>query len=222
MENETRAPLVGMVGCDRDLFARVWARVAPEEAEDCPIQVLPAVERPPAEQGHGLEPCAPAMPVPLPAFLAGDSQGSDELEESDVPCLGRSGEDHAALLQGAIRQELADWRTYQALSARANGVAARTLALMAADERRHAKRLSAAYFLISGIRFLPDTPPARQTRGAFWAALRERFWAEQRGSSFYLAAAEETADPCLANLYRELAADEGAHAEQLRCLVERM
>lgn len=218
MENETRPPLVGMVGCDRDLFARVWARVAPGEGEDSPIQVLPTDSGVPA-----LTPAAPCSPaVPLPAFLAGDVRGGDEPGESDVPCLGRSGEDHAALLQSAIRDELADWRTYQALSARANGVAARTLALMAADERRHAKRLSAAHFLITGIRFLPDTPPARQPRGAFWAALRERFWAEQRGASFYLAAAEETADPCLAALYRELAADEGGHADQLRCLVERM
>ncbi len=221
MENETRQPLVGMVGCDRDLFARVWARVSPEPGEACPIEVLPPKETAPACPVPAVK-GAPAATIPVPAFMAGDSMGSDEPEASDVPCLGPAGVDHGTLLQEAIQHELADWRTYQALSARASGMAARTLASMAADERRHAKRLSAAYFLITGIRFLPETPPVKQPRGAFWAALRERFWAEQQGASFYSAAAAETADPCLASLYRELSAEEAAHADMLRCIVEKM
>ena len=210
MENEPRQPLVGMIGCDRDVFARVWSRVSPQPGEACPIEVLPP---------HA--PAAVRAPAPNPRPAA-DAPGDDEPTPSDVPCLGRAGEDHGELLQNFIRHELEDWRTYQALSARASGQNARTLAAIAADERRHARRLSAAHFLISGIRFLPEVPAARQPRGAFWAALRQRFWEEQHGAALYAAAAAETADPCLAALYRELSAEEAAHADLLRAMVERM
>lgn len=209
MEQEPRQPLVGMLGCDRDVFARVWSRVSPHPGEACPIEVLP--------------PHTPAARTPAPALKpAVDAPGDDEPTPSDVPCLGRSGEDHGELLQSFIRHELEDWRTYQALSARATGQNARTLASIAADERRHARRLSAALFLISGLRFLPEVPMPRPARGAFWAALRQRFWEEQHGAALYAAAAAETADPCLAALYRELSAEESAHADLLRSMVERM
>lgn len=209
MEQEPRQPLVGMIGCDRDVFSRVWSRVSPQPGEACPIEVLP--------------PHTPAVRTPASAPKPViDAPGDDEPTPSDVPCLGRAGEDHGELLQNFIRHELEDWRTYQALSARAGGQNARTLASIAADERRHARRLSAAHFLISGIRFLPEVPAPRPSRTAFWAALRQRFWEEQHGSALYAAAAAETADPCLAALYRELSAEEAAHADLLRAMVERM
>ena len=111
---------------------------------------------------------------------------------------------------------------YQFLSSRAGSSSARTLASMAADERRHAQRLSGAYFLISGVRFFPQTPPHRPTGEGFWTLLRQAFWEEQKVSSAYTAAAEETADPCLAALYRELASEEAAHADFLRSMAEKM
>lgn len=218
MENETQQPQVGMIGCDRDVFTRVWARVEPNPGPACPIEVLPPRRTEPEKQELQELPAPRAAAVPM----AVDSSGSDEPEAGDVPCLGNGGVDHTALLQDYIRQELADWRTYQLLARRATGAAARTLAAMAADERRHAKRLSAAYFLIAGVRFLPDPPAAVQPRGSFWGTLRERFWKEQQGASAYAAAAEETADCCLAALYRELSCEEAAHADLLRALVERM
>ena len=57
---------------------------------------------------------------------------------------------------------------------------------------------------------------------AFPAALRERFAEEQRGELSYLAAAEETGDPCLRELYLELAGDENAHAWLLRGILEQL
>lgn len=209
MKQEPQQPLVGMLGCDRDLFSQVWSRVSPHPGEACPIEVLP--------------PHTPAVPAPSPAPKAAvDTLGDDEPTSSDVPCLGRAGEDHGELLQNFIRHELEDWRTYQALSTRATGQNARTLAAIGSDERRHAKRLSAALFLISGLRFLPEVPPSRPGRTPFWAMLRQRFWEEQHGAALYVAAAAETADPCLAALYRELSAEESAHADLLRAMVERM
>ena len=212
MEHDPQQPALGMLGCDREVFARVWGRVAPGSGEGCPIEVLPPTGAP--------APLPAAQPAPPDS--AGDRPGCDEPEQGDVPCLGRAGADHAALLQEYICHELADWRTYQALARRATGTAARSLSSMAADERRHARRLSAAFFLISGVRFLPETQPISRPICGLMGSLRERFWEEQHGAAAYLASAEEAADPCLAALYRELAAEEGAHADLLRAMVERM
>lgn len=89
------------------------------------------------------------------------------------------------------------------------------LAAVAADERRHAKKLSTAYFLISGVRYWPDVRAA-QPAAPLHAVLRERFWEEQRGAASYQAAAEEASDPCLKELFSELAAEEEAHVWTIR------
>lgn len=203
MEQETQRPQAGLLGCDQALFAQVWERVSGASGRAGPIELLP-----------------PAAPAPPPA--AGDRMGSDRPDPGDVPCLGRGGQDHQPFLQRCIREELEAWRSYQFLSARAAPAAARTLAAMAADERRHAQRLSGAYFLLSGLRFLPPTPPVHQRAGSFWGAVREGFWEEQTACARYAAAAEETADACLAALYRDLAGEEAAHADLLRAMVEKM
>ena len=49
----------------------------------------------------------------------------------------------------------------------------RVLATIAADERRHAKRLSTAYFLISGVRYWPVDRVPNPSPAPFSAALRE-------------------------------------------------
>lgn len=208
MNKDSPRPMVGMLGCDRDLFSRVWSRASTHDQNTSPIEVLPPTPQP------------TSVPVPLPSAV--DLPGSDGLRPDDVPCFGRAGADHASALQDWIRGELGAWRTYQFLSSRSTGTTAKTLAAMAADERRHAKRLSAAYFLISGVRFFPHVPPHRPAGANFWAQIRSHFWAEQQLSAAYTAAAEETADLCLAALYRELAAEESAHADFLRALVEKM
>lgn len=142
------------------------------------------------------EAAAPAPPEPYP--LGEDSGGYGEL------------------LCAAIREEVADWRAYRALAAREGS---RVLGELGAQELSHAKRLSAAYFLISGVRYLPldegrgPLPPREE-------ALRARFQAEQRGERRYLAAAEETADPALAQLFTELGREESIHAQRVRRLLE--
>lgn len=213
MEKKPQRPMVGMLGCDREVFSRVWKRAGPHNEAASPIEILPLSTSSPA-------PRESTMVSPLPS--AADTVGSDELRPNDVPCFGNDGTDHSQFLQNCIRKELENWRAYQFLSSRASGTTARTLASMAADERRHAKRLSGAYFLISGIRFFPQVPPHRPTGSNFWGALRQWFWTEQKVSAAYAAAAEETGDQCLAALYRELAAEEAAHADFLRALVEQM
>jgi len=214
MEKESQQPMVGMLGCDRELFSRVWSRASSHDQATSPIQILPPQPMP--------APASTAADRSTLRVFADDRPGSDELQSGDVPCFGSDGTDHSQFLQTRIRAELEGWRAYQALSSRAGGAMARTLAGMAADERRHAKRLSGAYFLISGIRFFPQHSPRRVTGPNFWGVLRQAFWDEQRNAALYAAAAEETADLCLAALYRELAAEEAAHADLLRAMAEKM
>lgn len=208
-------------------FARVWNRIMPAEGQGCPIELSPPADAVPETAAPEPEQTAapfPAAPPPDPGPLPSRGHAAPAGERlMDVPCLGASSAVYGALLQEFIDRELADWRNYLALSRRAPAVGGRTLAAMAAEERRHGKRLSAAYFLISGVHYWPvERLQGPAGRGAFPALLRQCFAGEQRGAAAYLAAAEETADPALAALYRDLARDEVRHAQLLRALLEQM
>ena len=201
--------------CDQEVFERVWRRVMP----DCPFTLGEDAAAPPA-----IQPPAVALPAVVHTAPAGEQAPSRPVvgEEHDVPCLGASSAVYGAQLQRLIDRELADWRAYQALSRRAQGNSGRVLATIAADERRHAKRLSTAYFLISGVRYWPVDRVPNPSPAPFSAALREHFMEEQRGAAAYQTAAAETADPCLHELFLELAGEEDSHAWLLRSVLEQL
>ncbi len=188
----------------RDVFLRVWQRVMPEEREGCPV----TVERP--------------RPNPVPpqgVQRAADAAGDDFPGPEDVPCLGCGGEADRELLQDMIRQELACWHAYQMLTRR-GGQGSRVLAALASGSRRKAKRLSAALFLISGMRFWPAEPAATPMPRSYFGALRELFYGEQNRCAAYRAAAEESRDRCLCALYLDLADESMEHACRIRTLLE--
>lgn len=58
--------------------------------------------------------------------------------------------------------------------------------------------------------------------GTYLSTLRSRFLGEQKGEAEYRAAAGRTEDPCLRELYLELAEDENAHGWMLRGMLEKM
>lgn len=207
--------------CDREVFERVWRRVMPEDRPDCPFTLAEAA--PPAAGAE--EPSSTALALRTPEELrpAGAAAEPSALSaENDVPCLGAASAVYGALLQSFIDREIASWKRYTLLARRAPGSGGRVLATMAADERRHAKRLSTAYFLISGIRYWPADRPAPSLAGTYPAALRTCFCAEQKAEAAYRTAAEETADAALRELYQELAGDENAHTWLLRGLAEQL
>ena len=201
--------------CDQETFERVWRRVMPEPRPDCPI-VLSAEP--------AASPAVREAPPALPAVAASAPPDRPVAgEEHNVPCLGAASAIYGGQLQQFVDRTLADWRSYQALSRRAQGNSGRILSAIAADQRRHAKRLSTAYFLISGVRYWPaERPAGPASRTPFAAALRERFMAEQRSAAAYQAAAAETADPCLRQLYEELSGEADAHAWLLRGILEEL
>ena len=186
----------GQCGADREVFERVWRRVMPEDRPDCPFTLYSEEEQvavQPAEERK-------AELVPVPA----EQSGGD-----------------GAVLQAFIADELSDWRTYQILARRIPGGNGRALMGVAADERRHAGRLSAAYFLLSGVKFWPPAEPELPKEG-WMAILRRRYWAERKGAEAYRTAAGRTGDSALRELYLELAGDEEAHAGVIRGILERL
>lgn len=206
----------GLCGSDREVFERVWRRVMPVDTYGSPVQLIGEETLPEPRlydtAGGGPDPWLPEPPVPQPV--------PQPVPPPSCPvCLGPSSAAHGAQLQAFIADELADHRRYLALAHRTKGNAARALSAMAADEQRHAKRLSTAYFLISGVHYWPNVP-CPQTAGPLPACLRQAFLNEQKGECGYRGAASETADACLRELYLELAGDENSHTWLIRGLLE--
>lgn len=187
--------------CDREVFARVWKRVMPDRREDCPFEVVEAAQQ-----------SLPAVVVPDPPAA----------EEEGTVCLGSASAVHGPQLQQYIDQELAAHRCCQALARRVPGGGGRMLSTMAAEQRRQAKRLSTAYFLISGVRYWPADRSGSPVNGPVTAALREQFQAMQRYAACYRAAAAGTADPCLEALFHQSAEEAEAHAWVIRNVLEQM
>lgn len=188
----------GQCGADREVFERVWRRVMPEDRPDCPFTLYSEEEMEQAAVQPAEEKRTELVPIPA------EQSGGD-----------------GAVLQAFIADELSDWRTYQTLARRIPGGNGRALMGVAADERRHAGRLSAAYFLLSGVKFWPPAEP-ELTKEGWMAILRRRYWAERKGAEAYRTAAGRTGDSALRELYLELAGDEEAHAGVIRGILERM
>ena len=187
--------------CDREVFARVWKRVMPDRREDCPFEVVEAAQQ-----------SLPAVVVPDPPAA----------EEEGTVCLGSASAVHGPQLQQYIDQELAAHRCCQMLARRVPGGGGRMLSNLAAEQRRQAKRLSTAYFLISGVRYWPADRSGSPVNGPVTAALREQFQAMQRYAACYRAAAAGTADPCLEALFHQSAEEAEAHAWVIRNVLEQM
>lgn len=219
MEDHVMTPALPdeeMCPCDREVFERVWRRVMPD-GSNSPIQMDPPADDRAREILQNGQP--PQMPEQTGLALP---RREEMRPERDVVCLGHGSEQYAALLREMIDGETEDQRIYQALARRAGGNGTRMLSTMAADERRHAKRLSTAYFLITGERYQSPNQSGSRPPMDLMNGLREQFIQEQRGSSAYQGAAQETADPCLRQLYQELAREEAAHARMIRSLLEQM
>ena len=121
----------------------------------------------------------------------------------------------AELLLEMISDEMTDAATYQHLTR--CGVGAKTFRALAQEERCHARRLKALYFLLTGQDACAEVG-AVPHYSCVADALRERFAEEQRSAKRYLAAAERLPEHC--GLFRELAAQEQEHARRLHRLTQ--
>ena len=175
---------------------------------ESPVEVVPAEEA-------ALP--APAQPLPAPAVPAPAAVDPEDA----LCCLGPASAAYGGALQRFIEGELQDAVTYAALARRGRHRAAARFAALADQERRHAKRLSAAYFLITGRRYRPCCS-APSLPADLCLALRDQFQWERRWAFCADQGAQAAQDPCLKELYQELAREGTCHAGAIRSLLEQM
>lgn len=204
MENELSA--AQNAAYDYRRCARVWQRVDPtlNPYPDVRATAAMAADTP----GDGLSAAERNAELTLPGAQA------------DPCCMGTAALESLEVLQGFIREELADRRTYLFLARRAPTAEARQMfRAIASDEGRHAQRLLAAVYLITGERYCPAIcyPPLRCD--GYCAALRERYHEEVCGGFNYRRASQETLDPCLQQLLLAFSQDEYRHANAMLCLL---
>lgn len=204
MENELSA--AQNAAYDYRRCARVWQRVDPtlNPYPDVRATAAMAADTP----GDGLSAAERNAELSLPGAQA------------DPCCMGTAALESLEVLQGFIREELADRRTYLFLARRAPTAEARQVfRAIASDEGRHARRLLAAVYLITGERYCPAIcyPPLRCD--GYCAALRERYHEEVCGGFNYRRASQETLDPCLQQLLLAFSQDEYRHANAMLCLL---
>ena len=204
MENELSA--AQNAAYDYRRCARVWQRVDPtlDPYPDVRAAAAMAADTP----GDGLSAAERNAELTLPGTQA------------DPCCMGTAALESLEVLQGFIREELADRRTYLFLARRAPTAEARQVfRAIASDEGRHARRLLAAVYLITGERYCPAIcyPPLRCD--GYCAALRERYHEEVCVGFNYRRASQETLDPCLQQLLLAFSQDEYRHANAMLCLL---
>lgn len=204
MENELSA--AQNAAYDYRRCARVWQRVDPT------LDPYPDVR------------AAAAMAADTPDDGLSAAERNAELTlpgaQADPCCMGTAALESLEVLQGFIREELADRRTYLFLARHAPTAEARQVfRAIASDEARHARRLLAAVYLITGERYCPAIcyPPLRCD--GYCAALRERYHEEVCGGFNYRRASQETLDPCLQQLLLAFSQDEYRHANAMLCLL---
>ena len=225
MEHTTQTPEV----YDFRQYDRIWQRVAPNlepypgmASQAVSVQQTASVR----SEAAGL-PAAPAMPavpaqpevpaVPVPAIPESQLPGA----ERNPCCMGSEAAELLEVITGYIEAALSDRRYLLALVRQAPSWARKDLRDMAADLQNQARRLMAAHYLITGQRCRPSVSTERIYAGRWCPALRERYHAAACSGFNYARSAEDSLDPCLAKLFRELSEESYTHAETLMGLLQR-
>lgn len=179
--------------------------------------------------GQTAEDAAAERPAPEPED--GQGPGPDPLpgedgphRENDLPSLWEAPAEtpeRTARLRRQVMEALEGWQFYRHLARRARGGDARLLNALAAGAHRAARKLSAAYFLLTGLRYWPCELLAAPVIPSYWGALRARHQIEQRQENDCRMAGDDWDDPELVRLYQELAEDCQERCRQLRGLLER-
>ena len=187
-----KTPDAGMLGADREIFAQVWSRVSPGE-------------------NSVIEPVAAPVPAAAPSQseqetaqvreVATADQTSRQLRELVLGCL----------TDGSVYRDLAR-RTRRSVS---------DLQELYGQKLRQAKRLSAAYFLMTGVRYWPREVTPVNPPEAFFPALRERYLAEGRLAGQLKQLAGACQDEALGEIYQDLARETHDMTRTIRLIVER-
>lgn len=206
----------------QEVFQRVWRRVmesAGQGAAAAGCGDLPCVCAV-SEEDESKAKAKPLMPVAL-GEQSSPHRGLDFPVSGESSRLGPSSAAYGEQLQRQITDALESWQLYRYLARRSGGDGrGRMLSTMASEKHKAARRLAAAYFLISGVRFWPvDRLPAPEIP-SYLGSVRRAYLAEQQREQAYLLAGDDTTDTALAELYQDLAGLSREHGEQLRAILE--
>ena len=189
---------------------------------DCPAQQLPPGPDCPAQELPPVPDCPAQQLPPVPDCLVQEKPPVPGCPSCPVrPCLGEASKGDVNRLKELMTLAKTGALAGRALARRSNGPTAKAMSVLAQDHRSAFRRLSAAYFLITGKRYTPQC--AAPLLPAFLPlALRQQFVWEQQWELKNNQAAQATADPCLRALYQELAQEGAFHAGAIRSLLEQM
>ena len=157
----------------------------PESSEqDQPVAECPAEDQPVPECSQ----CA----VMAEAEILPEADGPHR--DNDLPRLWEDPQestDRTARLRRQVMEALEGWQFYRYLARRARAGDARVLNSLAGELHRQARKLSAAYFLLTGLRYWPSELLTAPAIPSYWGALRARHHAEQRQETAYRMAADD-------------------------------
>lgn len=153
--------------------------------------------------------------------LTETNAGSLPGAEPDPCCMGTEAENDTAVITGFVEDEQAEKRQLQALARQSPLWARQTLLTLAARAAGRARRLVAAYYLITGETYIPAICAERIYVGKWCPALRERYHGAACTAMNYERAADGTPDPCLGELFRALSADAFECAGTVTRILER-
>ena len=137
-------------------------------------------------------------------------------------CLGEGSARYVPQLEALMDQLHAALGSVRQLARRGGGRASRLLASLAADQQRQLRRLSAAYFLITGRRYAPKGQGAAPS-GPLSSALRTLFQqAQQCAAQAAVLARTVSDDPCLSRLLEDIQDEAQSHAALIRVLLEEL
>ena len=213
-QNEAETPVTGSLEQEQTIPALPMEELAPKPFE--PERPVP--ERTPSVTAEETETAVASetQPGTLPE-ADGPSRGND------LPRLweeSRESDDRTARLRRQVMEALEGWQFYRYLARRARAGDARVLNGMAGDLHRAARKLSAAYFLLTGLRYWPSELLSAPAIPSYWGALRSRHQAEQRQETAFRMSADDWDDPDMQELYAELIESGRNRSRQLRTLLE--
>lgn len=142
---------------------------------------------------------------------------------NDLPRLWeepQESSDRTARLRRQVMEALEGWQFYRHLAKRARGNDARTLNALASETHQGARKLSAAYFLLTGVRYWPSELLGTPAISSYWGALRNRYQAEQRQETAFRMAGDDWQEPSMIELYQGMAEGCQNRSRQLRTLLE--
>jgi len=227
---------------EQEVFQRVWQRVMEGRSQqNSPIETAPVTPSAPQAIPQTYPQAMPetypqTLPQPPARWVDGDmscdylaalAKAMPERRIQDQPVndlpqagLEPAGDEHTTRLRQQTLEALEAWQFYRHLARRTRGSTARMLTNLATDQHQLARKLAAAYFIHSGVRYWPSEQLTAPAITSYWGALRQRHQAEQQAELSYRMAMDDAGDDALVELYGELTESCRSHCRQLRALLE--